>query len=766
MKLLIVESPAKAKTIEKYLGKDFKVVASVGHVRDLKVAEGSVDVENNFAMTWEIMKDKEKQIKLIESELKKADTLYLASDQDREGEAIAWHLYDILNSRGDLKGKKVERITFNEITKKAITEAIEHPREIDQNLVDAYLARRALDYLVGFNLSPVLWRKLPGAKSAGRVQSVALWLVVDREREIEQFKPIEYWSMDANCITGKKESFVAKLTRFRGEKIEKETLKNQADIDRVMATLSNGMDATIISVEKKKTQRRPVAPFTTSTLQQEASRKLRFAAKRTMSAAQHLYERGFITYMRTDAVNLSNEAIAAIREYVNGQYGKNYLPDSPIMYANKSKNAQEAHEAIRPTEMGRSTVMGLVDSSDAEKLYELIWKRTIACQMAAAQFDSVVVDVAPKNELQTLFHAVGTTQVFDGFLKVYQEDQDDKEDEENKKLPMLNEGDDVSLESFLPEQHFTQAPPRYTEASLVKKLEELGIGRPSTYANILSVIVDRNYVDLNKQRFIPTERGWVVALFLAQYFPRYVAVDFTAKLEDDLDEIANGKKNWIKEVRAFWDPFIDTVKSVQKITTTDVIDMLNSVLSDHLFKRDENGELLNKCPDCADGKLALKIGKFGGFIGCSNYPTCTHTRQLIDNKDDRTDEQKAAANNGAAVLGEDAGEPVTFRTGRFGPYVQKGDGPTAERASAKGENSETMTLEKALALIAGQKKPAAEELGTSPETKAVVLYYSSGKFGPYVSSAGVNASVRGGKPTLDEAVELLSAAKKRKFTKR
>lgn len=763
MKLLIVESPAKSKTIEKYLGSDFKVMASIGHVRDLKNSDGSIDTENDFQMKWEIMKDKEKQIKAIEAELKKADTLYLATDQDREGEAIAWHLYDILNKRKDLKDKKVERITFNEITKSAVSNALKNPREIDENLVDAYMARRALDYLVGFNLSPVLWRKLPGAKSAGRVQSVALWLVVEREKEIEKFKPVEYWSLDVNAETEKAENFSARLTKFQGKKIEKMTLENKDVVDNVLAKISENSPAKVISLEKKQTSRKPVAPFTTSTLQQEASRKLHFGAQKTMRTAQTLYEKGFITYMRTDAVNLSDEAVAAIRDYILNSIGNDYLPAKPIVYANKSKNAQEAHEAIRPSKMDRVDVSGELDA-DCAKLYSLIWKRTIACQMTNAKFDSVVVDLAPVSDLDTIFHAVGTTQVFDGFLKLYQEDVDDAEDDENKKLPALVQGQDLTLKSFKPEQHWTSAPPRYTEASLVKKLEELGVGRPSTYASILGVIVDRKYVELNKQRFFATDRGWIVSEFLAHYFPKIVAVDFTAKLEDNLDEIAEGKMNWKDEVRDFWEPFNGTVKSVSSIRPMDIIEVLNQEMHDHLFKVGD--DIKDECEKCG-GKLSLKFGKYGGFIACSNYPTCDYSRPLVDNEENS---DAAAFVNKGAVVGTDekSGEEISFRVGKFGPYVQLGDGPTAKRTSAKGETAESMTVEKAMALIEKNKKADSIEIGLHPNTKEPIVYFSTGRYGPYVSCAGVNASVsaKNGQPSLDEAADLIDKAKQRKKFKK
>lgn len=534
MNLLIVESPSKAKTIEKYLGKGWRVVASVGHVRDLVPETGSVDPDKDFAMRWQIMPGKEKQLKLITDELKKADAVYLASDPDREGEAIAWHILDILNAKKVLEGKKVYRVAFHEITKKAVQEAINNPREIDKNLVDAYLVRRALDYLIGFGISPLLWRRNLG-KSAGRVQSVAVKLVVDREREIEAFKPIEYWSVSATCNANNAD-FSAALSQFDSKKIEKMTIENKAQVDDILSGIGNPViNAKVISLDKKKSTRHAAAPFTTSTLQQEAARKLYFSSKRTMATAQKLYEQGMITYMRTDATNLSADAVNEIRNYIQNTYGENFVPKSPNVYVTKSKNAQEAHEAIRPTHFDTNEHKL---SGDEAKLYDLIWKRTIACQMTNAEFDSVAADIETENK-RAIFHAVGTTRTFDGFMRVYTEDKDDAEEKNESKLPPLSVGDGVSITKIDPEQHFTQPPARYTEASLVKKLEELGIGRPSTYATIMSTIVDRKYVEQDKQRrFHPTSGGWVIASYLSKYFKDLVDVNFTAKTEDTLDDVS------------------------------------------------------------------------------------------------------------------------------------------------------------------------------------------------------------------------------------
>ena len=659
MNLLIVESPSKAKTIEKYLGSGWRVIASVGHVRDLVPENGSVDTQNNFKMRWQIMPGKEKQIKLITDELKKADAVYLASDPDREGEAIAWHLLDILKSKKLLKDKKVYRVAFHEITKKAVQAAIENPREIDTNLVDAYLVRRALDYLIGFGISPLLWRRNLG-KSAGRVQSVAVKLVVDREKEIESFKPVEYWSVGAVCNINKSK-FNANLSQFNGQKIEKMTIENKVHVDEILNKIGQpDILATVINIDKKKTQRKPAAPFTTSTLQQEAARKLFFASKRTMSAAQKLYEAGHITYMRTDATNLNADAVNEIRKFIANEYGENFVPKNPNIYATKSKNAQEAHEAIRPTHFD-APVKNL--SGDEAKLYDLIWKRTIACQMTNAEFDSVSADIETNNKI-SVFHATGSTRTFDGFMKVYTEDKDDEDDKKESKLPVLNNGDIINISEIIPEQHFTQAPPRYTEASLVKKLEELGIGRPSTYATIMSTIVDRNYVEQDKQhRFHPTSGGWVIASYLSKYFTDLVDVNFTAKTEDTLDDVSNGKTDKIDALNEFWNPTNNMIDGARSVKTSDIIDEINSFMYVHLF-----GEKGNVCPECG-GKLGIKLSKFGPFIGCTNYPKCNYTKQL--NKDEKiVQPTESSVERKSGNI--DLGDGIEFRIGKFGPYVTDG----------------------------------------------------------------------------------------------
>lgn len=744
MNLLIVESPSKAKTIEKYLGAGWRVIASVGHVRDLVPENGSVDTEHNFDMRWQIMPGKEKQIKLITDELKKADAVYLASDPDREGEAIAWHILDILTAKKALAGKPVYRVAFHEITKKAVMAAIENPREIDQNLVDAYMVRRALDYLIGFGISPLLWRRNLG-KSAGRVQSVAVKLVVDREREIEAFKPIEYWSLGATCNAHDCD-FNANLISTGGKKIDKMTIGNKSQMDEILSQIGTPeIPATVIAIDKKKTSRRAAAPFTTSTLQQEAARKLYFASKRTMSVAQKLYEHGLITYMRTDATNLSADAVNDIRAYIGRTYGDAFVPKSPNVYITKSKNAQEAHEAIRPTHFdGDAPKL----TGDEAKLYDLIWKRTIACQMTNAEFDSVAADIE-NSAHSAIFHAVGTTRIFDGFMRVYTESRDDDTDSNESKLPPLAIGDAITITALTPEQHFTQPPARYTEASLVKKLEELGIGRPSTYATIMSTIVDRGYVDQDKQRrFHPTAGGWVIAAYLAKYFDELVDVNFTAKTEDTLDDVSNGKQDKIAALRAFWTPTAGMIDGARGVKTTEIIDQINSVMHNHLFP-DGN----DKCPKCG-GKLGIKLSKFGAFIGCENYPTCNYTQRLgtATNPVPDGDTETTARATPTSV---DLGDGISFRVGRFGPYVSDGE----KNVAAKQYTAETITLDVARDLLAGGVKKAEPiELGKNPATDKMIYFYPTGRYGAYISSNKVNVSVRE-QPDLDTAIDLINNKK-------
>lgn len=748
MNLLIVESPSKAKTIEKYLGAGWRVVASVGHVRDLVPENGSVDTENDFAMRWQIMPGKEKQLKLITDELKKADAVYLASDPDREGEAIAWHILDILRAKKALAGKKVYRVAFHEITKKAVISAIENPREIDQDLVDAYMVRRALDYLIGFGISPLLWRRNLG-KSAGRVQSVAVKLVVDREREIESFKPTEYWSLGAAC-RAEDGQFNATLSSFNGDKIEKMSIANQAQMDKILSVIGTPIiDARVCTIDKKKTTRRAAAPFTTSTLQQEAARKLYFSSKRTMAAAQKLYEQGLITYMRTDATNLSADAVGEIRAYIARTYGDKFVPRSPNIYITKSKNAQEAHEAIRPTHFDDAAHKL---SGDEAKLYELIWKRTIACQMTNAEFDSVAADIETTNK-NAIFHAVGTTRTFDGFMRVYTEDKDDDTAAAESCLPPLTVGDAISITALDPAQHFTQPPARYTEASLVKKLEELGIGRPSTYATIMSTIVDRKYVEQDRQRrFHPTPGGWVISSYLATYFGDLVDVNFTAKTEDTLDDVSNGKQEKIAALREFWGPTKKMIDGARDIKTTDIINAINEIMHAHLFSDGDN-----KCPKCG-GKLGIKLSRYGAFIGCENYPKCNFTRHL----DTDTDKSTTSENNDDADKGTkkssnqiDLGDGISFRIGRFGPYITDGK----KNVAAKQYTAETITLDAAHELLNGAgKKSEPIEIGENPTTGKMIYYYPTGRYGAYISSNKVNVGVKE-QPDLSTAIELINNKK-------
>lgn len=733
MNLLIVESPSKAKTIEKYLGHGWRVIASVGHVRDLVPENGSVDTKNNFEMHWQIMPGKEKQIKLITDEVKKADAVYLASDPDREGEAIAWHILDILKSKKLIGKTPIYRVAFHEITKNAVMNAIKEPRKIDSDLVDAYLVRRALDYLIGFEISPLLWRRNLG-RSAGRVQSVAVKLVVDREREIEDFVAQEYWSMSANCKLDKN-NFKAGLSYFDGQKIEKMTLRNQSDVDAVLSKLETPISATVSNIDKKKLSYRPYAPFTTSTLQQEAARKLYFSSKKTMSVAQKLYENGFITYMRTDATNLSAEAVSEIRNFIGKNYGNTFLPKSPNVYVTKSKNAQEAHEAIRPTHFD-GTEHEL--SGDEKKLYDLIWKRTIACQMTNAEFDSVAADIVTNDKIAT-FHAVGRTRTFDGFMKVYIEDKDDSDDESDTKLPVMNVGDNVTISDIDTDQHFTQPPARYTEASLVKKLEELGIGRPSTYAAIMSTIVDRKYVEQDRQRrFHPTPGGWVIAAYLAKYFTDLVDVNFTAKTEDTLDDVSNGKTNKLAALNDFWGDTENMISGARDVKTTDIIDEINKFMKKHLFI-DGN----DKCPKCG-GKLGIKLSKFGAFIGCENYPKCDYTKRLSDAPEMATKQEP-----------KDLGNGISYRIGRFGPYVTDGK----KNAPAKKYTRDTITLEIARELLeGGNKKAEPIEIGKNPATDKMIYFYPTGRYGAYISSNKVNVSVSE-QPDLETAIDLINNKK-------
>lgn len=675
--LVIVESPAKAKTIEKYLGDGWKVLASYGHVRDLIGKDGSVDTKNDFSMKWQIDSRSSKTLSDIKSAMKKADNLYLSPDPDREGEAIAWHVYEILREKGALEGKGVYRVTFNAITKSSVQAAFAAPREIDNTLVDAYLARRALDYLVGFNLSPVLWRKLPGSKSAGRVQSVALRAICERESEIEAFKPREYWQITSSLKTKDGKPFSARLTHLAGNKLDKFDIPDEksalAAVERIKEK-----DLSVQNVASKRVARNPYAPFITSTLQMEASRKLGMTAFKTMRTAQTLYEAGLITYMRTDGITLSSEAIAQCRNVIGKDFGDKYLPESPRAYKSKAKNAQEAHEAIRPTDLSKKSANGM--DSDAIRLYSLIWKRTLACQMASAQIDQMRVDISDGTD-DVVLRATGSIIAFDGFLTLYKEDSDDSSNnDEDKLLPKMSQGDASKLVETLPTQHFTQPPPRYSEATLVKRLEELGIGRPSTYASILQVLRDRDYVKMESRRFIPQDRGRIVTTFLMKFFGKYVDYDFTANLEEELDLIASGDMKWKDAISKFWDGFEAAIGETKDLTITHVIDHLEEELHDHLFPEKEDGSDPRKCPACGDGKIGLRLGKYGAFIGCNAYPKCKYTRPLVSSE---SDEQ--ANNFEPVVLGKNpkTNLEVTLRKGPYGAYVQMDPDPNAPPALTK-----------------------------------------------------------------------------------
>lgn len=817
MKLVIVESPAKAKTINKYLGNDYKVLASFGHIRDLPSKDGSVQPDQDFAMTWELSPGGQKRLKDIIAAVKDADTIILASDPDREGEAIAWHILEELKARHKIKDKKIERVVFHEITKSAITEAIKNPRQIDDNLVSAYMARRALDYLVGFNLSPVLWRKLPGSKSAGRVQSVALRLVCDREIEIENFKPEEYWTIDAELFTSKQALIKSRLVVLDGKKLEKFDINNEEKALAAKAKIE-AQEFAVANVERKKANRYPAPPFTTSTLQQEAARKLRFSAKKTMQIAQKLYEEGYITYMRTDAVNLSKEAIAACRDAIKKYFGDEYLPKTPKEYKNKSKNAQEAHEAIRPADVFNTPKkMEVKLDADGHKLYELIWKRTVACQMSPAVLDKVCIDSTSTDGKITL-RANGQVIAFDGYLKLYQESFDDDEDnDENRILPNVESGEKETKGEIFADKHFTAPPPRFTEASLVKKLEELGIGRPSTYATIIAVLQERKYVKVEKLRFIPEERGRIVTVFLENFFKKYVEYDFTAQMEEFLDDVSAGAMEWKKLLTGFWAKFIKNIDAVSPLQMSEVIDKIDEVLGAHLFPPREDGSDPRSCPDCGNGRLGIKLGRFGPFIGCSNYPECKYTKQLVDT----SAEEEAAANAPKLaspedkVMGETGGQPVYLKKGPYGYYVQLGDDKgkekprrcslprcttpealTLEQAEillslprqlgngievnigkfgtylkqggkskslTGNDNIFNITLERAEQILKGvAEKPQAKVIGVNPENKQEITL-NSGRYGPYLKCGKTNYALpkelHGQEPTLEQALQIIAAKK-------
>jgi DNA topoisomerase-1 len=761
MNVVIVESVAKAKAINKYLGSSYKVLASYGHVRDLPSKNGSVEPDKDFQMHWDVDGRSQKVMREISAAVKKADKLILATDPDREGEAISWHILRILEQNKALKkGVPVERVTFNAVTKQSVLEAFRSPRSIDAPLVEAYLARRALDYLVGFTLSPVLWRKLPGARSAGRVQSVALRLVCDREAEIEAFKTEEYWTIEATLATRAGEEFAARLTAIDGRKLDKLDLKDEAAASAIKAAIEKG-EFRIVAVEKKAVKRNPFAPFATSTLQMDASRKLGFSAKQTMQLAQRLYEGvdingetvGLITYMRTDGVTIIPEAINAIRGLIARDYSQRFVAPFVREYRTKAKNAQEAHEAIRPTDVTRrpQDVSRHLDRHQAQ-LYELIWKRTVASQMASAELEQTTAHIEVKGRDSKLYalRASGSVVQFEGFLKVYEEGRDDRvrilekgkedhaEDEDARRLPPLAEGDRVTDRAIEAAQHFTQPPPRYSEATLVKRMEELGIGRPSTYASTLAVLQERDYVRIEKKRLIPEDKGRLVTAFLESFFRRYVEYDFTADLEEKLDLISDGKLEWKDVLRDFWKNFMGAVDEIKDLRVGDVLEALNEILGPHIFPPRAEGGDPRQCPNCGEGRLSLKVsGKFGAFIGCSRYPDCRYTRQLTQPADGPAD----ASTPEGRLLGydPDTGLAVTLRTGRFGPYVQLGEGTKEEKPKRssvpRGIDPNTVDLDRALQLLSLPRL-----VGNHPETGKPITA-GLGRFGPFILHDGTYANL-------------------------
>ncbi|MFS4582312.1 type I DNA topoisomerase [Phaeobacter sp. C3_T13_0] len=748
MPVVVVESPAKAKTINKYLGSDYTVLASYGHVRDLPAKNGSVEPDDDFAMTWEVGADSRKHVKAIADALKDDNALILATDPDREGEAISWHLQEALTKRRSIKkDTPVSRVTFNAITKEAVAEAMKNPRQVDMPLVEAYLARRALDYLVGFNLSPVLWRKLPGARSAGRVQSVCLRLIVERETEIEAFNPQEYWSVRAQLVTPRGQELEARLTVLAGDKLDKFGLANATAAELAVQAVSSRA-LSVDSVEAKPASRNPSAPFMTSTLQQEASRKFGMGAKQCMNTAQRLYEAGYITYMRTDGIDMAPEAVQATRAEIESRYGANYVPSSPRIYKNKAKNAQEAHECIRPTEMGRDAASLKLSEDDQRKLYDLIWKRTIACQMEGARMERTTVDIG-SDDKQVVLRATGQVVLFDGFLRVYEEGRDDVADDDDKRLPQVMQGEPMKFASSLAAQaekagrdasvlsdngavlalqHHTQPPPRYTEATLVKKMEELGIGRPSTYASVITTIQDREYVRKDKNRLFPEDKGRIVTIFLLNFFRTYVGYEFTAELEGELDDVSAGQRDYKDILGRFWRDFSAAIAETSDLRIAEVLDVLDEALAPQLYPPREDGTDPRVCPKCGAGQLHLKTSRTGGFVGCGNYPECNYTRPISGE----------GAEGYERILGEDEGDEIHLKSGRFGPYVQRGEAtpenkkpprsslPKQGRDFLPSWGPNEIRLEQAVTLLTLPR-----DVGQHPEGGTIQA--NLGRFGPYIA---------------------------------
>ncbi|MCH8489069.1 MAG: type I DNA topoisomerase [Oceanicaulis sp.] len=748
MNVVVVESPAKAKTINKYLGADYVVLASFGHVRDLPAKDGSVRPDEDFAMDWEVDPKSQTRIKAIADALKDADTLILATDPDREGEAISWHLLEALTKRRALKDKRIQRVAFNAITKKAINDAMAKPRDVDMELVEAYLARRALDYLVGFTLSPVLWRKLPGSRSAGRVQSVALRLITERESEIERFNAQEYWSVDADVRPdGAASAFRARLSRFENEKITRLTIGEEPRA-RAAETAIREASLKIAAVEAKPAKRNPPPPFTTSTLQQEASRKLGFDAQRTMRTAQRLYEGveiggetvGLITYMRTDGVTMDPGAVAEARAVIQNEHGPDFVPEKPRFYSSKARNAQEAHEAIRPTGFSRSPDTLRLEADQA-RLYALIWKRAVASQMESARLERTTIDLENADGSLAL-RATGSVLMFPGYFALYQEGRDDEEDEGESRLPAVTQGAGARAEQTFTEQHFTQPPPRFTEASLVKRLEELGIGRPSTYAATLSVLRDREYVRMDDKRFVPEDKGRVVIAFLENFFKRYVEYDFTAGLEDQLDKVSAGELDWKDVLRAFWKDFSASVDDIKDLRIGDVIDAMNIALEPLIYPPREDGSDPRICPSCNVGTLSLRLGKHGAFVGCSNYPDCRYTRPLGVNEP-----PPGASGDGAMGEHPETGATIYLKDGRFGPYLEmtiEGEEKPRRGSLPKGWSPADLTLEQATKLI-----DLPRLVGLHPED-GEPIEAGIGRYGPFVRHGSTYANL----PNADEVFEV------------